>query len=233
MGSLLKDQSRVRVEGAVLLPNTDRKRVGRDRDLQISRRIDWRFLLPQPDLDCVAYLGPEDDPLPFALRRFSSFFEIISSRGDGNVRHSGNRSFPLVVLRSWRLSDLEAASFLLSPGGSLYWEIDRKGWPLSGQQPLLRFRQLYWSDPVTSLKRLGFAAVETHWHYPNFEACRQVIPLNDRSALALVFSREHARVGRRMLLKGARALAGPWALRHLVPCLSVVARKNEGSEEPR
>jgi hypothetical protein len=233
MGSLLKDQSRVRVEGAVLLPNTDRKRVGRDRELQISRRLDWRFLLPQPDLNCVAYLGPEDGALPFALKHFSSSFEIISSRVDANAQPSGGRSFPLVVLCSWRPSDLEAASSLLSPGGSLYWEIDRKAWSLSGQGALGRFRQLYWSDPVASLERLGLSAVETHWHYPNFDTCRQIIPLNDWSALAFVFSRDHARVGRRMLLQGARVLAGPWALRHLVPCLSVVARKNEGIEEPR
>jgi hypothetical protein len=233
MGSLLKDQSRVGVEGAVQLPNVDRKHVGRDRDLQISRRLDWRFLLPQPDLDCVAYLGPEDGALPFALRHFSGSLKVISSPAEENVQLLGSWSFPVVVLRSWRPSDLETANSLLSPGGSLYWEIDRKAWSLSGQKALRRFCQLYWRDPVASLKRLGFASVETYWHYPNFEACRQIIPLNDRSALAFVFSRDHASAGCRLLLKGARALARTWALRHLVPCLSVVARKNEGTEEPR
>jgi len=128
---------------------------------------------------------------------------------------------------------LETATSLLLPGGCLYWEIDRKAWSFSGQEAFQRFCQLYWRDPVASLQRLGFASVETYWHYPNFEACRQIVPLNDRSALAFVFSREHASAGRRLLLKGARSLARTWALRYLVPHLSVVARKNEGTEEPR
>jgi len=233
MAHVLQDQDQVKVEEAVQrIPQASRKHAGGDKDLQLSRRLDWRFLLPQPDLGRVAYLGSDDTTLPSALSHFSDSFTVIPQQAAESAEAAGSDTFPLVVLRSWKLADLKRASALLSSGGSLYWEIDRKAWLLSGRG-VQRFWYLYSHHPVAWLRRLGFASVEMYWHYPDFEACREIIPLNDRSALDYVFSRNHGSVGRRLLLRGAGSLARTGALRHLVPCLSVVARKNGGAAETR
>lgn len=226
MAPLLQDQGRVRIEDTAQMPaDENRMHVGGDKDLQILRRLDWRFLLPQPDLDSVAYLGSDDTSLPSALSHFSNSLTIIPNQPAGSAGVSASRTFPLVVLRTWKLLDLKRASALLSPGGSLYWEIDRKAWLASGRG-VQRFWHLYSHDPVAWLKGLGFTSVEMYWHHPDFRACREIIPLNDRSALDYVFSRNHGSVGRRLFLRGARRLARTGALWYLVPCLSVVAGKN-------
>jgi len=233
MAHVLQDQDRVRVQDVVQISaDANRMPVGGDKDLQLSRRLDWRFLLPQPDLGYVAYLGSDDTTLESALSHFCPSLAIIPNQAGKSAEAFGSRTFPLVVLRSWKLSDLQTASALLSPGGSLYWEIDRKAWLFPGRG-VERFWQLYSHNPVARLGRLGFTAVETYWHHPDFETCREIIPLNDRATLDFALSRNHGGVGRQLLLRGARHLARTGALRHLVPCLSVVARKNEGTAETR
>ena len=47
--------------------------------LQASRRVDWRFLLPDPNLERVAYLGPANRSLWESLRLFSAALAVIES----------------------------------------------------------------------------------------------------------------------------------------------------------
>lgn len=45
--------------------------------LQLSRRIDWRFLLPDPELGRVACFGASDELLVSALKRFSAALTLV------------------------------------------------------------------------------------------------------------------------------------------------------------
>ncbi len=94
-----------------------------DQDLQLARRIDWRFLLPEPYLRRVAYFGHEPAALPSALTHFSESLRINS------VAESG--SFDLVVLHLIEASSLPKAHKLLVPGGFLYWEMKPIEWAAS------------------------------------------------------------------------------------------------------
>jgi hypothetical protein len=94
-----------------------------DQELQLVRRIDWRFLLPEPSLRRVAYFGPETGTLPAALKHFSESLTIISPSAEAVPAQ-----FDLVVLRLREMADLKRAPILLAPGGFLYWEMKPIKW---------------------------------------------------------------------------------------------------------
>jgi hypothetical protein len=94
-----------------------------DHELQLARRIDWRFLLPEPYLRRVAYFGQEPGMLPSALEHFSESLRINSVAENG--------SFDLVVLHLIETSSLAKAHKLLAPGGFLYWEMKPLNWAAS------------------------------------------------------------------------------------------------------
>ena len=50
------------------------ERVFQEDELRIVRRLDWRFLLADPNLKEVAYIGPDDKDLVDSLRYFSDVF---------------------------------------------------------------------------------------------------------------------------------------------------------------
>ena len=87
----------------------------RDFLLQKSRRLDWRFLMPNPDLERVAYLGPENDPLVEALLIFSRSLTRIESTQIPNVK----KKFDLVVVKNPSIQVLDLGARLVRPGGHL------------------------------------------------------------------------------------------------------------------
>jgi hypothetical protein len=81
------------------------------------------------------------------------------------------------------------------------------------------------ADYVAALERLGFVDIQVYWHWPNFEACTMIIPLDDRAALLHALGR-HASGGAVQL----KATVGRWLLQsgwltRVVPCFSVVAQR--------
>ena len=88
--------------------------------LQASRRIDWRFLLPTPDLGRVACICVTDPELLESLALFSVRLDVVdSTSGHGLVA-----PYDLVVLRNPRRELIETACGLLRPGGWLYVEVE-------------------------------------------------------------------------------------------------------------
>jgi hypothetical protein len=80
------------------------------------------------------------------------------------------------------------------------------------------------------LLSVGFAEVETYRHWPNFEACAEIVPLDDPAAVLHVLSRR--RSGGAARLKSA---VGCWRLRigllaRIVSCFSIVARRQVRNE---
>jgi hypothetical protein len=199
-----------------------------DQDLQLARRIDWRFLLPEPYLRRVAYLGPESGTLPAALKHFSESFQIISSNDVGN--------FDRVVLRLRDASDLAKANKLLVPGGFLYWEMKPINWTealhyrtngKSDSTPK-RWRRVpnLFHAHVGALERLGFQDIQIHWQRPNFEGCLEIIPMNDATALDYAFGRPRSDLASRVKFAAGKVMMQTGLLAHLKPCFSLLARKS-------
>lgn len=190
----------------------------RDFDAELIRRIDWRFLLPDGNLHHVAYLGSDDKTLVKALEQNSYSFRTISSVFEcKSVEITDLKSnFDLVVLRSPDDSLLSTATLILKKGGHLYWEIERV--------PKSLFKKN--SGFARNLADHGFDDVSVNWHRPNFIACREIIPLNERAALEYVFSCEQNSLSGRIKFMFGHFLNHSGFLDRLVPCFSLLARKN-------
>lgn len=136
-----------------------------DARLQASRRVDWRFLLPDPRLGRVAYIGSASENLLDALHQFSdslSLLETLDTTGD---------LYDLVVVCEPSHELLRAASGAVKPGGALYAEFAGRWY-----RP---------DDHIGVLKQAGCAKVQAYWHWPSVEKCTKLIPLHNPSALRL------------------------------------------------
>jgi len=241
------------VSSAIHETTASPKRAARrsDHELQLARRIDWRFLLPEPYLRRVAYFGPENGTLPAALKYFSESFQNISSAKDAD--------FDLVALRLRGLSELAKAHKLLATGGFLYWEMPPINWSAS-LRGMKRSLRLLWAaveadesglatvphkgaglrqnsmqnrwhrilnifrDHVAALERLGFDDIQIFWQRPSFEACLEIIPLNE-AALDYAFSRPRSDLASQLKFAAGRVMMQTGLLAHLTPCFSLIARK--------
>jgi hypothetical protein len=199
-----------------------------DQDLQLTRRIDWRFLLPEPYLRRVAYFGPSNGTLPSALEHFSESFRIISSHDGGN--------FDLMVLRLREIPDLAKANKLLVSGGFLYWELKPINWAATLQHRAngkhdstpKRWRRVpsLFHAHIAALTRLGFQDIQIHWHRPNFEGCLEIIPMNEATALDYAFGRPRSDLANRIKFAAGKVMMQTGLLAHLTPCFSLLARKS-------
>ena len=183
--------------------------------LQASRRLDWRFLLPDPSLRQVAYLGPARGALLDSLRLFSAALTTIDRSAAQTERTA---QFDLVVARGPAPADLWRAAELVRPGGFLYVEVANRLWPRS-RGPR------YATDYVAALGRRGFGEVAAYWHWPNFESCAEIVPLDDRDALLLAFSRRRSGTAARLKTTAGRWLLRSGLLARVVPCFSVLAHR--------
>ena len=194
-----------------------------DAHLQLSRRLDWRFLLPEPYLRRVAYWGPEKTMLVQALNTFSASVTFFSP---ANVAASAAPAahFDLAVLIAPTPVHLETAAARLVTGGCLYaemqsaWHSVEKGGRLSFAKSFVGLESY-----VTTLRRLGFAEIKAYWHRPSFEQCVQIIPLHDDRAMEFVFSQRAVDLLSQIkFATGKSLLKAHWLLR-LFQSVSLVA----------
>jgi hypothetical protein len=194
----------------------------RDADtlLQASRRVDWRFLLPDPNLGRVAYFGPARGALLDSLRLFSTSLEV------GEPADAGSAQYDIVVVSGPSIDELRRAARLVRPGGFLYVEAYGPLYHRRLRRGLGR-RPRFAADYMAAVERLGLAEAEAHWHWPNFESCAEIVPLGERDALLLALARRHSSASTRLKSALGRALLRSGLFIWLVPCFSVVARKPE------
>jgi hypothetical protein len=138
-----------------------------DEQLQVSRRVDWRFLLSSAELGRVAYVGRGVEALLESLARFSASLERIE--GDPADRYGAR--FDVVVAREPDRAELPELCGLLEPGGQLYAEIVRRRSCRSVAA---------W---VRAAERVGLVDVRAHWHWPGFESTSEIVPLDDPAAV--------------------------------------------------
>jgi hypothetical protein len=193
--------------------------------LQASRRVDWRFLLPDPTLGQVAYIGPARGAHPESLRLFSAALTLLDTPAAPAARA---QHYDVVVLNAPSREALRGAAKLAKPGGFLYIEAKGLLWPKhwrpgrsSAGSPRLRHAANY----IAALGQLGFGECSAHWHWPNFEACTRIIPLDDSAALIHAFQRERNGMAARLQTALGAALVRSGLLARIVPSFSVVARR--------
>jgi len=191
----------------------------RDADalLQTSRRVDWRFLLPDPNLGWVAYIGPARGTLVESLRLFSRALTIVDPAAG-----PATPQFDVVVAHQPAYETLRRATERVRPGGFLYVEAVgpfRRGRAGGGRTP--RFP----ADYIAAVERLGLAEATAFWHWPNFESCAEIVPLGDPGALMLAFARRRSGAGARLKSALGHALLRSGLFARLTPYFSIVARK--------
>lgn len=171
--------------------------------LQASRRLDWRFLLPNPALETVAYLGPKSSTLLDALRLFATKLTILPP----TVNQPGER-YDVVVVCEPSPAQLRAAVGLVRPGGALYVEAHGLLWPAKwlGRNPLSFLQRPHlWqpADYVQALQEWGLSEASAYWFWPDFESCTRIIPLAEPVVLAHAFAAPTARRGAKAQIKAA------------------------------
>jgi Ser/Thr protein kinase RdoA (MazF antagonist) len=183
-------------------------RLSRDERLQLVRRLDWRFLLPETALGRVAIAGRGTEELARALGAFAA---SVTSFGDSTTgqRVADLPPFDGVVLRGVPLAEAPAALRLLCPGGWLYWEF--AAW----QEVPSRVRR--------QLAAAGFEAVALQWHRPDFTRCMDIVPLGERALVNAILSRDTERPAKRAAAAAARLLQRAGMLERWLPAWSAVA----------
>lgn len=184
--------------------------------LAACRRLDWRFLLPDPRLGRVAYVGPRRGALAAALQLFVETVDVIDA--DRLPDGMPPAAFDTVAIAAASTSLLRHGSRLLHAGGWIYAEVQRFA-PLH--------RALHPAHPAAfaaAARASGLAGIQLHWHWPAFDTCTRMVPLDDPTALAFLIAKAGgdgitSRAGARV----ARSLVRSGVLGWTVPCFSVIA----------
>jgi len=180
-----------------------------DQKLHLVRRLDWRFLLPDPALKRVVYHGKNDPALITALKYFANYLEILNSATPTR------QPFDLAVLRSQTSVHVQQAFDLLKPGGFLYWEITQTSFlspPRIGKI-------------ADDLLRIGFGEIAAHWHRPSFRQALDIIPILDKTALEYFFAPDR---GDSMKSATGRFLLRTGLLKYAMSSVSMIAVKLSG-----
>ncbi|GAB4416694.1 MAG: hypothetical protein Kow00106_12400 [Anaerolineae bacterium] len=132
--------------------------------LRAIRRLDWRFLLPDPALGRVVYVGGEQSDLLTALR--VSGLDVTALTGEPSS--AARASFATAVMVNPSPREVALAAMLLRPGGWLYAEVN-------GARAARRLAK--------QLSGAGCGSVQLYWHWPDFARCTRILPLDDAGAL--------------------------------------------------
>jgi len=199
-----------------------------DRQLQLIRRIDWRFLLPVPELETVAYIGPADGMLLHSLKTFSKSVCVLESE---IAIQECRSTFDIVVTRNPSKKTLQQTVHLLRPQGMLYIEHDRQlktfqsNYDTTEQFRIFRSRFKTPHDYVTHLETLGFDNIQKHWHQPDFEACTVIVPLEDATALRHFLATRKPGVRGKLLSLAIVSSFQFGLLQRMIRCFSILAQR--------
>lgn len=179
--------------------------------LRASRRLDWRFLLPDPRLGVVGHAAATPTNARDALELFA-----------GRLVPLDPGSFPddlptcdLVVLEGISPARWTPLLDHLRSGGWVYAELPRAALPGRGLQLRRAEREL---------TRAGFTDVEAHWHWPGFDTCEEIAALHDDTSLRLMLMRRRA-YGHATKALLARLLVWAGLMADVASDVSVIGRR--------
>ena len=187
--------------------------------LEASRRLDWRFLLPEPELKRVAYGGERDHELLRALAAFGT--PTVLNGADSTLGEGTNE---LVVLVAPTPKELTRAIRLLSAGGWLYLEL-QGAFSIGGR---LRGRWRRTRAHLATLEVHGFDGVVVYWHWPTFATSKWIVPLGDPVAVRQALGRHQGSARTRLLDGLGRLLLRLRLLPRFAPSVSIVAHRPSG-----
>jgi hypothetical protein len=196
--------------------------------LQSSRRIDWRFLLPDITFRDIVYIGNPNSMLVDSLRSFSDSLTIVRNLGVEEIK---NRGFDIAVVTEPSIDRLQVAANLIKASGMVYVEgtgsIDLMNVSKRGKNKGVNSsgRSFFFTDQLKALKKLGFNDVHAYWHWPDFDNCKRIIPLDSDIALVYaIFKGSNSYKGKLRVVIGGLLLKGG-LIKLLVTRYSVVARR--------
>ena len=191
---------------AVSLQNEPAARQARrDQDILTARRIDWRFLLPNPELKQVLLVGAAESALAAALERFCEALTVVEPQRLNQEAASLPQPFDLVVVGAPDKTLIPRVLPLLKTGGTLYWEVQRnRKTLLRGNRKGYRNARRY----AAYLQGLQLKEVDLHWHRPNFGGCLEIIPLNRFRALTHSLAKTHSSLKGKLKVAFGHAAAG-------------------------
>jgi hypothetical protein len=189
--------------------------VGRDRALALSRRLDWRFLFPDPALGRVAYLGDGSGQLRQSLELFAGTVDVLAA-ADLDARGLAGQ-FDVVVLQEPASIEARHRGLLKRQGG-LYAEFSR-----ASMHPL-RKRAISAVAYARAAAAAGFAEVRLNWHWPTFESCTRIVPLDDATPLGFLLSGGDRSLLANFAWTGAALLIRGGALSRSASCFSLIAK---------
>lgn len=193
---------------------------GNDALLEASRRIDWRFLLPDPNLREVLLVGPQHGELAKSLKLFSAALTVVDGLA---ALQDHSTQYDTVVLADPVYELLEAAARHVRPSGFLYVEARTI---LSGLVVWrIGKRMRFVADYLAAVERLGFECAEAHWHWPNFDSCAEIVPLGEPTSLLHALGRRRTTLAARWKTSLCRGLVRLGVFSYFVPCFSLVAQK--------
>lgn len=163
------------------------------------RRMDWRFLLPDPPggaFEHLVLLGSSADLAQWVID--CGYARRVSREVPGG------RSADALVILHGASADLPEAAHCLMPGGVLYYEAERwKPWHIATPSRARR-----------ALQRSGLSLTGFYWVRPGFDTCQMYLPLDDAGPM-------------RWFLEAKFVAATPgW--RFLAPLLRLLARLDSG-----
>lgn len=218
--------------GIATMTENESRAIGRELEtispdtlLRMSRRVDWRFLLPSPHLGDIAYIGADCQAHLESLRLFSN---SLTNLGPASTSEKDREEFDGIVLSEPSYEILRQAANLVKLGGFVYLEVSKPLEPIEWMKDMYSRakkgfpRLIIPADYRLLIEELGFVEVQVYWHWPNFQACTKVIPLNNKSALDYAFLQSGRSVRARL-----KAMSGHWLQRAgllcwFIPCFSVV-----------
>lgn len=192
--------------------------VQQDRQILLVRRIDWRFLLPDPNLGRVGYAGQTEPAHLEALRQFSLDLCVM----DRPELDSDTVIFDHLVMNNAPLSAVLKALPRLTPGGYLYWEL-RRGHSKQGPGAAGRFRHP--GHYCRQLAAAGLYDIRLTWHRPNFHSCKELIPLEDPPAQAYALNKGHGSWKGKIKQQLGWGLQRCGLLPYAIGAFSIIARK--------
>jgi hypothetical protein len=169
----------------------------------------------------AAYLGQPDAALIESLHHFCPRLMILTAPSeDANLIGQ----FPLTILNNPNLDELQRAFALTCTGGFVYVEVCRSR--TCRQRPLANRRQSFGiRSCVAEMQKQHVSELQVHWHWPTFESCIEMIPLDDRAAVICALRRRGTGIYSRWKSRFARVLLECRLLGNVVSCFSVLGRK--------